>query len=93
MTPGREAQHLLDLLGEDLVAAAVDEVAGAALDPDEPVAVDACEVAGVHVAVGVDPVAQLLAGRVSRGHVGRSHPEGADLVGPERRLAVVVDDA
>ena len=81
--PGREAEHFLDLFGEDLVAAAVDEVAGSPFDPHEAVGVDAGEVAGVHVAVGVDPVAQLLTGGVSRGHVGRPHEQGADLVGAE----------
>ena len=50
----REAQHLLDRVREDLVAAAVDEVAGPALDPHEALVVDAGEVAGVDEAVGVD---------------------------------------
>ena len=48
-------QHLLDVLGKDLVAAAVDDVAGPAFYPHETLVVDARQVAGVDVSVFVDP--------------------------------------
>lgn len=50
----RQSQHHLDVVGQDLVAAAVDDVADAALDPDEAVVVDAGDVAGADEAVGVE---------------------------------------
>ena len=52
----RQAQHLFHGVGEHLVAAAVDEVTGPALDPHEAVVVDASEVARVDEPVGVDPL-------------------------------------
>ena len=57
---GREADHLGDLLGEDLEAAAVDHVRDATLDPEEALVVDAAEIAGVEPAVD-EPAVHVVA--------------------------------
>src|SRR5262249_59166521 len=69
------AQHLLHLARHDLVAATVDDFTDAALDPDEPVLVDAGEVTGPQVPVGVEPVAEALAAEVARRHPWGPHRE------------------
>ena len=55
-TPAMLAQVLLDLVGEDLQAAAVDHRADAPVDPHEAVVVDAGEVAGAQPTVGGDAI-------------------------------------
>ena len=77
---GDQPQHFLDVLGKDLVAAAVDDVARAALDPHEAVGVDAREVAGVDVAVG-DRAADAAIPTAVVGGRTRSAPTVAARVG------------
>src|SRR5207248_324313 len=63
------AQMLLDLVGEDLQAAAVDHRADASVDPHEPVVVDPREVAGAQPTVGREPVAEVAGRRRLRPHL------------------------
>ena len=88
---GRAAQDLFDLRREHLVPPAVDDVADATLDPHEPVGVDAGDVAGPQVAVGVEPVGQAAPTHVAGRHAGRAHRQLPHLPGGQR-AAVVADD-
>ena len=80
---GHEPQHLLDVVGEHLVAAPVDHVADPALDPHEAVGVHAGQVAGVDEAVGVDAIGERRAVGVARGH--RRWPHQQPAHGVRRR--------
>ena len=70
------AQHVLDLAGRDVLAAAHDDVVEAALDEQEPVGVEEAAVAGG------EPVAAALAADVLTRHLLAAHP---DLAGLARR--------
>src|SRR5438445_9041093 len=88
---GRGLQYLLDVRGEHLVATTVDDIADAALDPDEAIAVDACEIAGAEIPADVHPVVERAAPHITGGHSRRAHGQLADLAGGHG-APVVADD-
>src|SRR5688500_6004900 len=84
------AQRLLDFAGKDLQAAAVDELRATGLEPEEPVLVEAAEVAGAQQAVGREP-GGIGVGDVPGHHIRRRDADLADFAG-RNRLATVTED-
>ena len=89
---GMAAQQRFDLLCRELLAAAVDDVLGAAGHRDAPLGVDEPEVAAAEPAVGVEAVAGVLRVQVAERALRAAHEElphrAGHHVGP-----VGVDDA
>src|SRR5439155_25004964 len=88
---GYSPDHLLDLGGEHLQAAAVRHAADPALDPDEAVSVDAAGVAGPEPTVGCQPVAEISTVRVAGGHGRRTDAQLPDDIVDDVRARLVED--
>ena len=84
-------EHLIDLEGRDLLAAAVDEFLGPADDREKAVGVDAAQIAGAEPAIGESGAVRLGVVDVAGGHARTLHHDLAHLAGSENPAVIGPD--